>query len=288
MTKRKLTLRCLCEGAIMLALAQVLGYIKLWQLPNGGSVTLSMLPIFVFCIRWGFGPGLLVSFAFGLLQLFLDVAYSAGWQSIIGDYLLAFAVMGFAGLFKGKKNGIYWGSLLGTFLRFLVHYVTGATLWAEWMPDEFFGMTMTSPWIYSALYNGSFLLLSLGSYLLGNSGSSRSGNCLGLCRCLFGSLSRLFSGLCRLGSSLALSGLGSLYRFDNEVVLLYARLFPSFCSLRNACLRFLSRRCVCRRYSLYRSRALNVIRLRYAAAADKCVNAYHAYRKYRESACAKH
>ena len=102
MTKRKLTLRCLCEGAIMLALAQVLGYIKLWQLPNGGSVTLSMLPIFVFCIRWGFGPGLLVSFAFGLLQLFLDVAYSAGWQSIIGDYLLAFAVMGFAGLFKGK------------------------------------------------------------------------------------------------------------------------------------------------------------------------------------------
>ena len=109
MTKRKLTLRCLCEGAIMLALAQVLGYIKLWQLPNGGSVTLSMLPIFVFCIRWGFGPGLLVSFAFGLLQLFLDVAYSAGWQSIIGDYLLAFAVMGFAGLFKGKKNGIYWG-----------------------------------------------------------------------------------------------------------------------------------------------------------------------------------
>ena len=106
MTKRKLTLRCLCEGAIMLALAQVLGYIKLWQLPNGGSVTLSMLPIFVFCIRWGFGPGLLVSFAFGLLQLFLDVAYSAAWQSIIGDYLLAFAVKGIAGLFKGKKNGI--------------------------------------------------------------------------------------------------------------------------------------------------------------------------------------
>ena len=156
MTKRKMTLRCLCEGALLLALAQVLGYLKLWEL----------LPIFLFCVRWGFGPGLLVSFAFGLLQLFLDVAYAAGWQSIIGDYLLAFAVMGFAGLFKGKKNGIYWGSLLGTFLRFLVHYVTGATLWAEYMPDEFFGMTMTSPWIYSALYNGSFLLLSLAMVLV--------------------------------------------------------------------------------------------------------------------------
>ncbi len=98
---------------------------------------------------------------FGVLQFVFDGGFAIGWQSIIGDYLLAFAVMGFAGLFKGKKNGIYWGSLLGTFLRFLVHYVTGATLWAEYMPDEFFGMTMTSPWIYSALYNGSFLLLSL-------------------------------------------------------------------------------------------------------------------------------
>ena len=83
MTKRKMTLRCLCEGALLLALAQVLGYLKLWELPNGGSVTLSMLPIFLFCVRWGFGPGLLVSFAFGLLQLFLDVAYAAGWQSTI-------------------------------------------------------------------------------------------------------------------------------------------------------------------------------------------------------------
>ena len=166
MTRKKMTLRCLCEGAIMLALAQVLGYLKLWTLPNGGSVTLSMLPIFIFCIRWGVCPGLLASFAFGLLQLFLDVAYAAGWQSIIGDYLLAFAVMGFAGLFRGKKHGFYFGALLGTFLRFLVHYVTGATLWAEYMPPEFFGMTMTSPWIYSALYNGSFLLLSLALTLI--------------------------------------------------------------------------------------------------------------------------
>ena len=158
MTKRKMTLRCLCEGALLLALAQVLGYLKLWELPNGGSVTLSMLPIFVFCIRWGFGPGLLVSFAFGLLQLFLDVAYSAGWQSIIGDYLLAFAVMGFAGLFKGK---FYLATIVACVARFLVHYVVGATIWAEYMPETFFNMTMTSPWIYSLIYNGSYMLPSI-------------------------------------------------------------------------------------------------------------------------------
>ena len=55
-SKSHLKLRALCEGAIMLALAQVLGYIKLWQLPNGGSVTLSMLPIFVYCVTLGLRP----------------------------------------------------------------------------------------------------------------------------------------------------------------------------------------------------------------------------------------
>ena len=60
MKKSKLTLRCLCEAAIMIALAQLLGYIKFYELPQGGAITLSMLPIFLFCSRWGFGPGMLV------------------------------------------------------------------------------------------------------------------------------------------------------------------------------------------------------------------------------------
>ena len=158
MTKRKMTLRCLCEGALLLALAQVLGYLKLWELPNGGSVTLSMLPIFLFCVRWGFGPGLLVSFAFGLLQLFLDVAYAAGWQSIIGDYLLAFAVMGFAGLFKGKKWGIFVGTVAGCLGRFVVHYISGVTIYKILAPTEFMKWTFTSPSAYSLVYNGSYML----------------------------------------------------------------------------------------------------------------------------------
>ena len=41
---------------------------------------------------------------------------------------------------------------------FLVHYVVGATIWAEYMPETFFNMTMTTPWFYSALYNGAYML----------------------------------------------------------------------------------------------------------------------------------
>ena len=159
--KSKLSLRCLTEGAVFVGLAQVLGYIKLFELPQGGAVDLAMLPIFIFCARWGFGPGMLASFVFGLLQLLLDGAYAWGWQSMLGDYLVAFSMLGLAGLFKGKEGGFFIGMAVGAFARFLVHYVVGATVWAEYMPETFFGMTMHSPWFYSLLYNGSFMLADL-------------------------------------------------------------------------------------------------------------------------------
>lgn len=73
---------------------QVLSSLKILELPNGGSVTVGMFPIFFYCARWGFGPGMIASFAYALLQLFLDGAYAWGWQSMIGDYILAFAVLG--------------------------------------------------------------------------------------------------------------------------------------------------------------------------------------------------
>ncbi|MEA4965881.1 MAG: energy-coupled thiamine transporter ThiT [Oscillospiraceae bacterium] len=152
-------LKALCEGAIMVALAQALSYLKLFELPQGGSITVGMLPIFVYCVRWGFGPGMLVSFAYAVLQLLLDGAYAWGWQSMVGDYLLAFAVLGLAGLFWKRKGGFFLGASVGCAARFLVHYVVGATIWAAYMPDTFFGMTMTTPWFYSALYNGSYMVV---------------------------------------------------------------------------------------------------------------------------------
>ncbi len=156
-TSRQAT-RMLTEGAMMVAAAQVLSYIKLYELPNGGSLTPAMFPIILFAIRWGCTPGLMAGFIYGLLQLTFDGAFAWGWQSMIGDYLLAFTPLGLAGLFKGKNWGIYVGTLVGSLGRFLVHYVVGATVWAEYMPEEFFGMSMTTPWFYSFLYNGSYML----------------------------------------------------------------------------------------------------------------------------------
>ncbi len=153
--------RILCEGALFVAMAQVLGFVKLWELPYGGSITFAMLPLFIFSVRWGCRNAFLASFSFGLLQFLFDGGFALTWQSMLGDYILAFGVLGLAGLFQGKRWGIFAGTILGCAARFTVHYVVGATIWAAYMPDEFFGMTMTSPWTYSLLYNGSCMLLNM-------------------------------------------------------------------------------------------------------------------------------
>ena len=151
-------IRMIVEGAIMVAIAQVLSMLKLWEMPWGGSITLAMVPILFFAIRWGVGPGLLAGLVFGILQFTFDGGFAIGWQSIVGDYLLAFTVLGLGGLARGKRGGVFLGAVIGGLARFLVHYVVGATIWAEYMPDTFFGMTMTSPWFYSCLYNLAYML----------------------------------------------------------------------------------------------------------------------------------
>lgn len=143
---RNRKLQMLCEGAILVALAQILSMLKLWEMPWGGSITLGMLPIFLFAVRWGTRWGLVAGFAIS-------------WQSILGDYLVAFTVLGLAGLGRGREKGIFLGTVLGGAARFVVHWVVGATVWAMYMPDAFFGMTMTSPWLYSLLYNGFYMLI---------------------------------------------------------------------------------------------------------------------------------
>ena len=107
-TNSHLRVRMLCEGAMMVALAQVLSYIKLMELPNGGSLTPAMFPIILFAVRWGLTPGLMAGFTFGLLQLIFDGAYAWGWQSMLLDYLVAFTPLGLAGLFGQKVGHFCW------------------------------------------------------------------------------------------------------------------------------------------------------------------------------------
>ena len=157
-TKSHLRTRMLCEGALMVALAQILGYLKLAEAPNGGSITFAMFPIILFAVRWGLRPGLMAGFLFGLLQLIFDGAYAWGWQSMLLDYLVAFTPLGLAGLFRGKSWGLFAGTLAGCLARFAIHYISGVTVYKILAPTEFLNWTFSSPALYSLVYKGSYML----------------------------------------------------------------------------------------------------------------------------------
>ena len=157
-TKSHLRTRMLCEGALMVALAQILGYLKLAEAPNGGSITFAMFPIILFAVRWGLRPGLMAGFLFGLLQLIFDGAYAWGWQSMLLDYLVAFTPLGLAGLFRGKSWGLFAGTLADCLARFAIHYISGVTVYKILAPTEFLNWTFSSPALYSLVYNGSYML----------------------------------------------------------------------------------------------------------------------------------
>ncbi len=155
---KHLQLRRVCEGAIFLAMAQILSYLRLYRFPYGGSVDLSMLPLVVFAVRWGVVPGLAVGFIHGVLQYVIGNGISISWASLLGDYVIAYSTLFLAGFFKGRKASAVKGGLAFCAGRLLVHWVVGATVWKEYMPETFFGMTMTSPWFYSILYNGTYMV----------------------------------------------------------------------------------------------------------------------------------
>ena len=146
--------RALCEGAVMAALAIILGLLRLYRLPNGGSITIAILPLVFFAVRHGAGWGFLVGFVYGGLDYVVGHGVAIDWTSIICDYFLAYGLLGLgAGLFRGRRWSACWGTLLGGALMFLSSYLVGVFVWGKYMPEEFLGMTMTTPWFYSFLYN---------------------------------------------------------------------------------------------------------------------------------------
>jgi len=160
--KSHLQVRALCEGAIMLALAIVLNYLSkalFANLPNGGSVTLAMFPILLYAHRWGVVRGLFMGLAYGVLDMLFDGGYAWGWQSILLDYLLAYTVLGFGGLFKGKAWGIFPGIATGCAARFLIHHISGITIYKIIEPTavEGFGV-FSNAHIYSLVYNSVYMV----------------------------------------------------------------------------------------------------------------------------------
>lgn len=158
------SVRALVESAVMIALATVLSLIKIVDLPAGGSVTIaSMLPVAVIAYRHGLGWGLGAGFVHGVIQQLLGLntlSWVTTWQSVLAvillDYIVAFAVIGFAGIFrkavKNQAGALALGCVLVGVLRYICHVITGATVWA--------GLSIPTQAAlgYSFIYNATYML----------------------------------------------------------------------------------------------------------------------------------
>jgi len=159
------------SGGICLALAEVLSLLKLFEMPQGGAVTLaSMLPIILYglCFGpvWGFG----VAFLYSVLQLAIG-AYFLSPMQVLLDYTLAFSALGLASFFAAKvstriqESNILnrlrliplWKILLATVVamvgRLVFSFLSGIFFYAAYAREA--GQVV---WIYSLAYNIAYLI----------------------------------------------------------------------------------------------------------------------------------
>lgn len=154
----------LVESAVMIAIATVLSIIKIAELPYGGSITLaSMLPIAIIAYRRGTGWGVASALVYSVIQQLLglkSLTYVTTWQSILAvillDYIIAFTVVGLAGIFrkpvKNQAVALTLGCVLVSVLRYVCHVISGATVWAG------LSIPTQAALSYSFIYNATYML----------------------------------------------------------------------------------------------------------------------------------
>ncbi len=162
MKNKNLALK-LTESAMMIALATILSFLKLANLPYGGSITIaSMLPILVVAVRYGVPWGLFTGLVHGTLQFIIDpspLSYFSDAKSIVAivvlDYLLAFSFIGLGGVVRKIKNpaaSLTVGAVIAGVIRYICHVISGATVWAG------LSIPTSAALIYSFIYNATYML----------------------------------------------------------------------------------------------------------------------------------
>ncbi|MFX3675109.1 MAG: energy-coupled thiamine transporter ThiT [Paenisporosarcina sp.] len=160
----------LVEIAIFAALGFVLDFVA-FKMPQGGSVSLAMVPIVLISFRRGTMAGIITGLLIGLLQIIsglinvTPLSFSFVIMQIILDYLVAFAVVGFAGLLRKQyfnnfaQNrrlkvilSVVSAVFIGSFLRYVTHVITGVFFWGMYASEG------QNVFLYSIIYNSTYMI----------------------------------------------------------------------------------------------------------------------------------
>lgn len=143
--------KALTYSAILLALGISANQIKIFSLPQGGSMTLFSM-IFIVFIGYMFGlrVGLIAGISFGLLNLLINPEVYTPVQAII-DYILAFGALGLGGFFANKKDKLIFAYLVSIIGRFVFAVFSGYVFFGSYAPEGW------NPLLYSIWYNLSYI-----------------------------------------------------------------------------------------------------------------------------------
>lgn len=158
-------IKMLAEVAGAVALSGALNLVKVFTLPQGGSITLAaMTPVILLALRRGAKAGTIAGVLFGLVVL-IEEPFVVHPVQLLLDYPIAFGALGLAGLFQRKHwDGLVRlrpsmsrvlpiiGVVVAISARFFSHFVSGIVYFASNAPSD------QGPILYSALYNASYLV----------------------------------------------------------------------------------------------------------------------------------
>ena len=169
--KKTFETKILAEMGILVGAAVVIDLLAGLYSPfrYGGSISPAMLFIFVIAFRHGTKAGLLSGVAFGIISSLvgwpLGITYVIHPVQYALDYLVAFGVLGLAGIFKNgtrKALPMILGMTLGSILRYLAHGFSGIIFFASYAIE--LGHEV---WLYSfVLYNLPYMAASYGMCLV--------------------------------------------------------------------------------------------------------------------------
>ncbi|QVK18817.1 energy-coupled thiamine transporter ThiT [Mycoplasmatota bacterium] len=162
------TVLIITEISILAAFALVLDYLaNFTSLPNGGSLSIAMVPIMVISFRRGVIPGLATGLIVGVIQVIWSGHAFQFFQFIL-DYPVPYMLVGLASIFtylnKRKINyvSLIVGALFAGFARYCSHVLAGVVFWGAYASDhiEIGGKTIfgLNVFTYSLLYNGIYMV----------------------------------------------------------------------------------------------------------------------------------
>ena len=150
-SEKKTDIKALTVSALLIALATVLGQIKVFEMPQGGAVTLfSILPIAVCAYLLGTRRGVMAGFCVGLINLIFG-PYVIHPVQLLMDYPIAFGAVGLAGITRNYRNGLTTGYIIGLIGRYICAVLSGVIFFGAYAPEGF------NAWTWSLWYNLTYL-----------------------------------------------------------------------------------------------------------------------------------